>query len=166
LFGGGITTDQSVLSSGGVADALVGMVAGGPTADDNPDPNWHDFANAYRAKFPDGFNFPSYFALQYYLNAKAALVALDSIGGDLSQEHARFKAALDALELAGPTGLVRLDSYRGAIGSSFVTVVKRDRSGVLYRSLLQEVPDVGQTLGLPEAEYRALGTFSRDNPTL
>jgi len=166
LFGGGITTDQSVLSSGGLADALVGMVAGGPTADDNPDPNWHHFATAYQTQFPDGFNYPSYFALQYYLNAKAALIALESIGGDLSQDQAHFKAALGSLELAGPSGHVRLDSYRGAIGSSFVTVVKKDAHGVLYRSLLQEVPDVSQTLGLPEAEYRALGTFSKDNPAI
>jgi branched-chain amino acid transport system substrate-binding protein len=165
LFGGGITTDQSVLSAGGPADALLGMVAGGPTADDNSDPHWASFVSHYRHNYADGLNYPSYFALQYYLNAKAGLLALESIGGDLSQGQARFKEALKDLAFAGPTGRVSLDRHQGAIGSSFVTVVKKDQNGVLYRSLLQEVKNVDQTLGLPEREYLALGTFDKDNPS-
>lgn len=164
LFGGGITTDQSVLSAGGPADALVGMVAGGPTADDNPDPNWSSFVSHYQHNYADGLNYPSYFALQYYLNAKAGLLALESIGGNLSQGQAQFKEALKHLAFAGPAGMVRLDRHQGAVGSSFVTVVKKDQNGALYRSLLQEVENVNQTLGLPEQEYLALGTFDRDNP--
>jgi branched-chain amino acid transport system substrate-binding protein len=49
-------------------------------------------------------------------------------------------------------------------GSSFVTVVKKDQKGRLYRSLLKEV-NVNQTLGLPEQEFLALGTFSKNNPS-
>lgn len=165
LFGGGITTDQSVLSAGGPADMLVGMVASGPTADDNPDPRWKSFVSHYRKCYPDGLNFPSYFALQYYLNAKAGLLALDSIAGDLSNGHARFKEALKKLAFAGPTGDVSLDNHQGAIGSNFVTVVKKDHNGVLYRSMLKDVKNVNQTLGLPEEEYLELGTFSSTNPS-
>jgi branched-chain amino acid transport system substrate-binding protein len=164
LFGGGITTDQSVLSAGGPADMLVGMVAGGPTADDNPDPHWQSFLSHYRRCYPDGLNYPSYFALQYYLNARAGLLALNAVGGDLSKEHARFKEALRTLTFAGPSGTVSMDCHQGAVGSSFVTIVKKDDNGILYRSLLKEVKNVNQTLGLPEEEYLALGTFSRTNP--
>ena len=164
LVGGSITTDQSILSEGGLGDYLVGLVAGGPTADDNPDPLWCQFVAAYQAKFTKRFNFPSSFALQYYLNAKAGLVALQSIGGDLSQGQAKLKEALAALTLEGPCGAVRLDQHHGAIGNSFVTVVKKDSSGVLYRSLLEVVEGVNQTMGQPEKEYLALGEFDREPP--
>ncbi|MFN8531147.1 MAG: ABC transporter substrate-binding protein [Anaerolineae bacterium] len=164
LIGGGITTDQTVLSEGDAAEYLVGMVGGGPTADDNPDPLWRQFVKSYQTMFDDRLNFPSSFALQYYLNAKAGLVALDSIGGDLSHGQAKFKEALSTLKLKGPCGLVTLDHHRGAIGSSFVTVVKKNASGILYRSLLESFDGVNQTMGMPEEEYLALGRFDQDTP--
>ncbi len=164
LIGGSITTDQSVLSEGGAAEYLIGMVGGGPTADDNPDPLWHQFVTAYQTKFTERLNLPSSFALQYYLNAKAGLVALDSIGGDLSHGQAKFKEALTALKLKGPCGLVTLDQHHGAIGTSFVTVVKKDPSGILYRSMLEASEGVNQTMGMPEKEYLALGRFDQKTP--
>ena len=164
LLGGSITTDQSILSESGLGDYLVGMVAGGPTADDNPDPLWQQFVTAYQAEFAERFNFPSSFALQYYLNAKAGLVALQSIGGDLSQGQAKLKKALAALTLEGPCGTVRLDRHHGAIGDSYVTVAKKHSSGVLYRSLLEVAEGVNQTMGLPEKDYLALGTFDQRTP--
>ena len=164
LFGGSITTDQSILSAGGMAEDLEGLVAGGPTADDYPDPLWKEFVAAYRNKFPDAFNYPSSFALQYYLNAKAGLLALNSVGGDLSDGQARLKAALGTLSFEGPCGPVRLDAYHGAIAHSFVTVVKKDQNGVLYRSMLDVAENVQQTMGLSEKDYSAYGIFSQDNP--
>lgn len=164
LLGGSITTDQSVLSEVELGDYLVGMVAGGPTADDNPDPAWQDFVDAYQAEFDDRFNFPSAFALHYYLNTKAALTALESIDGDLSKGQAQFKKALANLTVNGPCGPVWLDKHHGAVGSSYVTVTKQHSSGVLYRSLLEVAEGVNQTMGLPEKEYLALGTFDQHSP--
>ncbi len=164
LIGGGITTDQSVLSQGEAAEYLVGMIGGGPTADDNPDPLWHQFVTAYQTQFSDRLNFPSSFALQYYVNAKAGLAALESIGGDLSHGQAKFKAALSTLKLKGPCGLITLDHHRGAISNSFVTVVKKDASGTLYRSMLEISEGVNQTMGMPEKEYLALGRFDQKTP--
>ncbi len=164
LIGGGITTDQSVLSEGEAAEYLVGMVGGGPTADDNPDPLWSQFVTAYQSTFTERFNFPSSFALQYYLNAKAGLAALESIGGDLSHGQAKFKEALSSLKLKGPCGLVTLDQHHGAVGTSFVTVVKKDSSGTLYRSMLEASVGVNQTMGMPEKEYLALGRFDQKVP--
>ena len=164
LFGGAITTDQSILSAGGMAEDLEGLVAGGPTADDYPNPEWDKFVTAYRKKFPDAFNYPSSFALQYYLNTKAGLLAVESVNGDLFNGQARLKEALASLAFEGPCGPVRLDAYHGAIANSFVTVVKKDENGVLYRSMLDVAEEVSQTMGLSEEEYKAYGIFSRDNP--
>ncbi|MBN1562428.1 MAG: ABC transporter substrate-binding protein [Anaerolineae bacterium] len=165
IFGGAITTDQSVLTEGGLADYLLGIVTGGPTADDNPNPQWQDFVATYQAKYPDGYNYPSYFALTYYVNTKAALLALAAVEGDLSGGQAAFRAALDTMAFAGPSGPVRLDGKRGAITTNFITVVQKDENGVLYRHLLQEVDGVTTTLGLPEDEFLAMGEFTQRNPS-
>ncbi len=166
LLGGSITTDQSILSSGEDIDYLAGLVAGGPTADDNPAPQWQQFVAAYQTSFTERFNFPSSFALQYYLNTKAGLTALQRVHGDLSNGQAGLKEVLSGLVLDGPCGPVALDRYHGAIGNSYVTVAKQAPSGVLYRSLLQVAEGISQTLGFPEQEYLALGTFDQHSPRL
>jgi branched-chain amino acid transport system substrate-binding protein len=165
LIGGAITTDQSVLSAEGIStDYLIGLVAAGPTADDNSDPLWKSFVEAYRSSFSDAFNYPSLFAIGYYLNAKAALLALESVGGDLSNGQARLKSALNKLTFTGPCGPIRLDHYRQAVSTNYITTVARGADGKLYRKCLQAIPDVEQTLGVPEEEYLAIGSFTADNP--
>lgn len=165
LIGGAITTDQSVLSAEGIsADYLIGVVAAGPTADDNPDPLWKSFAEAYTSTFPDAFNYPSLFANGYYVNAKAAMLGLQLVDGDLSDNQARFKASLTNLKYTGPCGPIRLDHNRQAISTNYVTEVAKNTQGKLYRKLIKAFPDVNQTLGVPEEEYLAIGSFTADNP--
>jgi branched-chain amino acid transport system substrate-binding protein len=165
LIGGTITVDQAVLNTtDALADRIVGMASAGPIADDNPDPNWQRFVQAYRAKFPDGFDSPSLCAHGYYVNTKAALLALRSVDADLSNDQARFKAALSKLEFITPTGPVRLDHNRQAIASIFVKVVDRRPDGTLYNRLVKTVPYVTNTLGMPEDEYLKIGPLGRDNP--
>lgn len=165
LLGGAITTDQSVLSSRELeTDCLVGVIAAGPTADDLDHQPWRDFVAFYRERHPYGLNFPCYFALEYYLNAKAALLALQAVDGDLADGHAAFRQALATLHFDGPSGPVRLDAHRQAISTNFISVVERDADGCLYRKLVHQVQSVSQTLGMNENDYAALGTFTRDNP--
>jgi branched-chain amino acid transport system substrate-binding protein len=165
LIGGTITVDQTVLNTKGeLAERVVGMSSAGPIADDNPDPNWQKFVQAYRQKFPDGFDSPSLFAHGYYVNTKAALLALRSVEGDLSNDQARFKAALSRLEFVTPSGPVRLDHNRQAIASIYVKVVDRRPDGTLYNRLVKTVPYVNSTLGIPESEYLKIGPLGRDNP--
>ncbi|MEZ4668396.1 MAG: hypothetical protein R3E39_10815 [Anaerolineae bacterium] len=44
-------------------------------------------------------------------------------------------------------------------------MAKRD-DGSLYNRLVRVVPNVQQTLGIPEDEYLKIGPFDRDNPPL
>ena len=37
-------------------------------------------------------------------------------------------------------------------------------NGTLYNKLIKIIPQVNQTLGIPEAEFLALGRANRDNP--
>ena len=95
---------------------------------------------------------------------KAALLALNAVGGDLSDGQARFKEALCYLEFESPTGRVRLDHNRAAIATVYVTQVIRQADGTLATRLIKTIPDVNSTLGVAEDEYLAIGPFSADNP--
>ena len=65
--------------------------------------------------------------------------------------------------LKTPTGDVRLDANRQAIGTTFVTEVVKDAQGNLYNKVHSKVDNVDQTLGMTKAEFK-MG--SRDVPDL
>jgi branched-chain amino acid transport system substrate-binding protein len=167
LIAGSITIDQTVLNTtGALADRLVGTASSGCIADNNPSREWQAFVQAYRAKFPDGLYSPSLFAYGYYVNTKAALLALDSIDGDLANGQVRFKNMLSNLEFVTPTGPVRLDHNRQAIATIFITEVDRNEDGTLYNRLVRLIPYVNNALSMPEDEYLHIGPLTRDNPPL
>jgi branched-chain amino acid transport system substrate-binding protein len=165
LVGGSITVDQTVLGSkGAIRDAVIGTVAAGPTADTWDDPRWVKFSEDYKKAFPDGFPAPSLFAHAYYINTKAALLALEQVGGDLSDGGKKFRAALSKLSFDTPTGMVKLDHNRNAIADIFVTEVVDD-NGTLRNKVIKIAQGVNQTLGEPEAEFLKIGPATRDNPS-
>jgi branched-chain amino acid transport system substrate-binding protein len=166
LILGPAAVDQSVLGLKGVfPEHIVGVLSSGPLVDDNPDPAWQRFIEAYRSQFPDGLPLPSMVSHSYYMNMKAALLALQSIDGDLSGGQSRFQEALCHLEFETPTGKVKLDHNRLAIANMYIKVVAQAENGLLYTKLIDKIPEVNQTLGIPEAEYLKLGLFNAENPT-
>jgi len=166
LIGGKVTVDKTVLSTKGpLYQRVLGVASASPIADNNPDSAWQQFVHAYKAMFPDGFPSPSLFAYTYYVNAKAALLALKQVNGDLSNGEARLKEVLNSLQFDTPTGPVKLDHNRQAIANNFVTVVNKQPNGTLFNKLVQVVPNVNQTLGVPEDQFLQLGEFNRDNPS-
>jgi branched-chain amino acid transport system substrate-binding protein len=167
LIGGSITVDQSVLSTKGpLYQHVLGVVSGGPIADNNPDPAWQKFVSDYKNKFgSEGLPSPSLFAHAYYLNTKAALLALQQVNGDLSNGQAKFKDALANLEFDTPTGHLKLDSHHQAISNVYVTIVDKKPDGTLYNRLVQTIPNVNETLGNPEDQYLKSGPFNRDTPS-
>lgn len=165
LIGGSITVDQTVLTSKGkIRDVVIGTPSAGPIADTNDAPAWTAFVEAYK-KQPNAFPSPSLFAHGYYVNMKALLLALDQVGGDVSDGGAKLRDALSKLSFDTPTGKVSLDKNRNAIADIFLTEVSEGSDGNLYNKLVKVVPQVNQTLGIDEAEFMALGAVSRDNPS-
>lgn len=165
MLGGSITADQTVLSANDAnTQVLHGMIACGPTADDHVSAEWTRFMETYRRMFPTGLNFPSYFALCYYLNMKASLLALQQTHGETHPDV--YMPALNKIRFDGPSGLVSLDDHRQAITTNFVVSVASTREGTLYRKQLLEVQNVRQTLGMNEQEYLKLGWFTSQNPRL
>lgn len=165
LLGGSITVSQDVLNyRGKKRDSLVGTLSAGPLADAYDGAEWKKFVAAYNQNFPvsaGGYPSPSLFAYVYYVNTKAALDGLAAVNGDLSNNHAKYRDTLQKMVLKTPTGDVRLDQNRQAIGSTFVTEVVKDAQGNLYNKVLAKVDNVNQTLGVPQAQFK-IG--SRDVP--
>lgn len=165
MLGGSITVSQDVLNYRGKRrDSLVGTISAGPLADAYDGADWKAFVEAYRKEYPvsaGGYPSPSLFALVYYTNMKAALDALEAAGGDLSGNHAKYRQALQNLQLRMPTGTVRLDENRQAIGTTFVTEVVKDSKGDLTTKVLRKVENVEQLLGIPKDQFK-IG--SRDEP--
>ncbi|HVE52661.1 MAG TPA: ABC transporter substrate-binding protein [Ramlibacter sp.] len=165
LLGGSITVSQDVLNyRGKKRDSLVGTLSAGPLADAYDGAEWRKFVAAYKQNYPasaGGYPSPSLFAYVYYVNTKAALDGLDAVKGDLSGNHAKYRDALQKMVLKTPTGDVRLDSNRQAIGTTFITEVVKDAQGNLYNKVLAKVDNVNQTLGVPPAQFK-IG--SRDEP--
>ncbi|MEQ1952219.1 ABC transporter substrate-binding protein [Mesorhizobium yinganensis] len=165
LVGGSITVDQTVLTSQGkTRDVLIGTPSAGPTADTNDAPAWKAFVEAYK-KQPNAFPSPSLFAHGYYVNMKAAILGLNEVKGDVSDGGANLRAALSKLSFDTPTGKVSLDKNRNAIADIYLTEVVEGPDGNLLNKLVKVVPQVNQTLGIDEAEFKALGAVSRDNPS-
>ena len=57
-----------------------------------------------------------------------------------------------------------LDKNRNAIADNFLTEVAKGADGNLYNKVVKVIPQVNQTLGIPEAEFLKLGVVGRDNP--
>jgi branched-chain amino acid transport system substrate-binding protein len=162
MIGGSITVAQDVLNYRGKRrESLVGTLSAGPIADSIDTPEFKAFVASYKKNFPDGYPSPGLFALNYYINMKAALDALDTVKGDLSDGHKKFRETLSTMTLKTPVGDIKLDSNRQAIGTTFITEVVRDEKGGLYQKVVRAIPNVNQTLGLSPAEFQ-IG--SRDVP--
>lgn len=165
LIGGSITVDQTVLGSKGrTRQFVIGTPSAGPVSDTWDDPRWNSFVAAYKKQFPDGFPSPSLFAHGYYINTKAAILALNEVGGDVSDGGKKLRAALAKLEFETPTGMVKLDERRQAIADIFLTEVIEGPDGNLLNKTIKVIPQVSQTFGLPYDEFLKYGQVGRENP--
>jgi branched-chain amino acid transport system substrate-binding protein len=165
MMGGSITVSQDVLNyKGKRRDSLVGTISAGPVADTFDGADWKAFVADYQKNFPvakGGFPSPSLFAYVYYVNMTAALDGLAAVNGDLSGGQAKYREALQKMVLKTPTGDVRLDGNRQAIGTTFVTEVVKDSQGNLSTKVARKVDNIDQLLGMKKEEFQ-MG--SRDVP--
>jgi branched-chain amino acid transport system substrate-binding protein len=166
MMGGSITVSQDVLNyKGKRRDSLVGTISAGPVADSFDGAEWKAFVADYQKNYPvsaGGFPSPSLFAYVYYVNMKAALDGLAAVNGDLGGGQAKYREALSKMVLKTPTGDVRLDANRQAIGTTFVTEVVKDAAGALTTKVSRKVDNIDQLLGMKPDEFK-MG--SRDVPS-
>ncbi|WP_142846613.1 ABC transporter substrate-binding protein [Telmatospirillum sp. J64-1] len=166
IIGGSIMADQTLMSARGPHQRLMeGMISAGPIADIHDDPMWQEWVERYRERFPDGLQSPSIHGFNYYTNTKAILLALQEVGGDLSDNQQKFQQALANLEFKNPMGAtVKLDENRQAISDIFFTRIVKTDDGLRTESF-GRADGVDQRLGLSPEEFEKLGSPSRDNPS-
>jgi branched-chain amino acid transport system substrate-binding protein len=166
LIGGSITVDQTVLGTKGKQrDYVIGTPSAGPIADNAEGEPWKKFVAEYKAAYADGFPSPSLFAHGYYVTAEALVAALNKINGDMSDHGKKLGDTLAKLQIDTPTGKVSLDHNRQAIADIYLTEVAKADDGHLYNKVVKVIPQVNQTLGIPEADFLKLGVANRDNPS-
>ena len=144
---------------------LLGAIAALPVSESEDNEAWAALTQRYRERFPDAGPTPSLFALAYYVNTKALLLALEKTGGDPGEGHGRLRAALAGLSFETPFGgPVSLDANRHAVTSTFIVEVAEAEDGSLVQRTVHVVPKVTQTLGWPREAFLALGPPNRHTP--
>jgi branched-chain amino acid transport system substrate-binding protein len=166
LIGGSIMADATMLSARGPhRQVMMGMISGGPIADVNDDPNWRDFVARYRQRWLNegGFQSPSIHGVNYVTNLQGIIAGLEAVNGDLSGNQAAFQKAMSEARFKNPMGAeVSLDKNRQAISDIFLNRIE-ERDGRAQTVAFARARQINQTLGVPEAQYLALGSPSRDN---
>ena len=100
------------------------------------------------------------------MSAKAALLGLEKVNGDLSNNHRAYRRALAKLTFTSPTGgKMRIDENRNGIIDNFITEVFERSDGSLGNRVIKVVRDVDQAMGMDRKAFLALGPVSRDNPS-
>ena len=89
-------------------------------------------------------------------------LGLEAAGGDLSNGQAKFKEALNKLQLDSPIGKITLNENRQATGTVFVNEVVDGPDGNLTSKMVAKTENVNQTLGMTTTQFRAIGLPSRD----
>ena len=166
IIGGSITFDPTLLSANSIFHArLLGAIAASPLSDGDQGSGWQQFVATYRARYPDAAEVPSLFAFSYYVNTKAALLALDAVDGELSDGRNAFRGALAKLSFETPVGRVSLDENRQAIANNYVIEITLGEDNHLHHEVAYVATSVDQTLGLGRERYLALGAPGPETPS-
>ena len=142
---------------------LTGAISALPVSESDDNDEWEEFSTRYRESFPDAGQAPGLFALAYYVNTKALLLALEETEGVLGDGHEDLREALAELRFDTPFGgPVALDEYRQAVTDAFIVEVTEE-DGFLTLETVDVAEEVDQTFGLPRDAFLALGPPSRRN---
>lgn len=149
LIGGVIPLqDPGVFSA--LGKRLEGVVwAPGAVSTAPSTPAWSRYGSRFAAAFPalpPGSGLYSV-PIAYYDAMDAVVQALEQVDGDLSDGQRRFRAALAMVSLDAPSGKIRLDANRQAIGPNYLAHVERDAKGNLSSVPFRTIPDVDQGFG-------------------
>ena len=159
---GSTTLSGGLLRKSTIRPLLEGAISALPVSESDDNDELASFTERYRERYPDAGPAPSLFALSYYVNTKALLLALDETDGTLGEGQESLREALAELQFETPFGgRVELDENRQAVTENFIIeVVEEDDT--LTQEVVHTVSDVGQTFGLSLDTFLAIGPPSRD----
>ena len=155
IVAGSVAVDPNVLKE--LGDRMVGVVSAGPVAGDSQEPAFTEYMDALKQAYPEVVG-GSLFDVLYYDAMEAALLALEEVSGDLSDNQAAFREAMANLTLEAPNGPTTLDENRNAVAPNYLFEVTEDTTG-------DDVPDVQTLAEVPDVDQTFAGFFSADTPT-
>jgi branched-chain amino acid transport system substrate-binding protein len=119
MFVIGDTVDDTLLPS--MKEAAVGIKNYLHYADTIKNPENEKFVKAYRAKYNE---YPGVYSEQGYLGAKAILMALEAVKGDVENREA-FLAAMRKVKFHAPQGPFSFDANQNAIIPVYIREVRK-----------------------------------------
>jgi len=127
---------------------LTGAISALPVSERDDNDELEEFTARYRESFPDAGPAPGLFALAYYVNTKALLLALEETSGVLGDGHDDLREALVELSFDTPVGgpvavgehacVEQVDSNRATLVGQ---VDQADLGDQLLGHLLEDVCD-------------------------
>jgi hypothetical protein len=131
-----------------LGDRVLGVVTGNGYAADSQAAGWQKYIAGVKKYFPkDEPIASSDFMANYYTNTKALLQAIETAHGDLSGGQAKVKQALATETVLSPSGDLKLDSNRQAVGTAYLKQVVHGPNGSFGFNTIATVPHVDQGFG-------------------
>ena len=137
-----------------IAGAYTGSLATVPGLESDVLTDYLTSASATWDTLPSGFgpDAPSVtaslgFFYTFYANAAALLTALDTVGGNLDDNHAALRSELATLSIDPGFGQVQLDENRNFVGPNAISQIILNDDGTLSDQTVAIIPQVDQTFG-------------------
>ena len=143
LFVIGDTVDDSLLPS--MKDAALGTLNYLHYANTLDTPANQKFVKAYFARYKE---FPSFYAEEGYVGAKAILLALQAVHGNVENTDA-FLAALRQVKFEAPRGPFRFDADQNAVIPVYIRKVEKV-DGRYANVVIDTIPNVDQNWVPPD----------------
>jgi branched-chain amino acid transport system substrate-binding protein len=148
MLAGSIVLDPNLVERKLLGDRVLGVVTGNGYAPDSQAQGWQKYIAGVKQYFPkDEPIASSDFMANYYTNTRALLQGIETVHGDLSGGQAKLRQALATETVPSPSGPVKLDDNRQAVGTAFLKEVVRGSSGSFGFKTIETVPDVEQGFG-------------------
>jgi branched-chain amino acid transport system substrate-binding protein len=138
LFVLGDTVDDAYLPS--MRDAALGVKNYLQYTETSQSPENLKFVAQYKAKYKEA---PGMWAEQGYVGAKAIVMALNAVHGDIENKKDAFLAALRKTNFIAPRGPFRFDADQNVIFPIYIRDVKKVE-GRYENVVLETIPDVDQ----------------------
>ena len=158
LYGGGTTTDESVLPQMG--DEALGTITALHYSQALDTPQNQKFARAFEAK---AGKISSYYSEATYTNMRWISEAIKAVGGKV-EDRPGLLAALRKVDIKdSPRGPLSVDSHGNPIQNIYVRKVERV-GGKLQNTVIATIPAVSQFWKYRAEDYTKQPLYTRDYP--
>jgi branched-chain amino acid transport system substrate-binding protein len=158
LYGGGTTTDESVLPQMG--DEALGTITALHYSQAIDTPQNQRFARAFEAK---AGKIASYYSEATYTNMRWIAEAITAVGGKV-EDRPGLLAALRKVDIRDtPRGPLSVDSHGNPVQNIYVRKVERV-GGKLQNTVIATIPAVSQFWRYKAEDYNKQPLYTRDYP--